>query len=82
MPVRPCSVPRDAKVFMAAPALDAAVEPTVTRHKKINNYIYTVYVIKNKKVTTGMTSTCSTHLISLYTVRLASLPQIVTIMRG
>ena len=26
-PVRPCSVPRDANVFMAAPALDPAVDP-------------------------------------------------------
>lgn len=29
VPVRPCRVPRDAKVFMAAPALEPAVEPAV-----------------------------------------------------
>lgn len=32
--MRPCRVPRDAKVFMVALALDPAVEPAVQRGNK------------------------------------------------
>lgn len=39
VPVRPCRVPRDAKVFMAAPALDAAVEPAVEKKIKIKEHM-------------------------------------------
>lgn len=69
VPVRPCRVPRDAKVFMAAPALDAAVEPAVERHnlKKKKKRIYGLPHVKNT---------------SYHFKRLASLPQIVMVMRG
>lgn len=35
VPVRPCSVPREAKVFMAAPALDPAVDPAVRNNRTV-----------------------------------------------
>lgn len=36
VPVRPCRVPRDAKVFRAAPAVDPVVEPAVKKDKHGN----------------------------------------------
>ena len=50
VPVRPCREPREAKVFMAAPALDAD-DPT-EKHDK-----------KDIWVTTRVISSCSEHLI-------------------
>lgn len=34
--MRPCRVPRDAKVFRAAPAVDPVVEPAVKKDKHVN----------------------------------------------
>lgn len=36
VPVRPCRVPRDAKVLRAAPAVDPVVEPAVKKDKPVN----------------------------------------------
>lgn len=58
VPVRPCRVPRDAKVLMAAPALDPAVEQAVERQQKEQMLYYG-----------GKSYSCSCSIlhISLYT---------------
>lgn len=46
VPVRPCRVPRDAKGFTAAAALDPAVDPTVDKwqKKKIKDILKTLHL--------------------------------------
>lgn len=69
--MRPCRVPRDAKVLMAAPALDPTVEPAVERQN-------------TKKRTYGLPQGLFAHAqnTSHHFIRLESLPQIVMVMRG
>lgn len=44
VPVRPCRVPREARVFRAAPAVDPVVEPAVLQRK--DKHVALVTVVK------------------------------------